>query len=117
MKINKIIYWTATVIFCIIMVFSAGMYIMQTDTIKNIFEDLDYPSYLVIPLAVAKLLGVFMILWRKNNWLTHWAYAAFFFDLTLAAIAHYHADENFVFPLSAMVFLLISYFFGKTVRP
>ncbi|MBT0607030.1 DoxX family protein [Aequorivita echinoideorum] len=116
MKTNRIIYWVATTIICAMMLFSAGMYLAQTEEVRGIFEDLDYPAYLVVPLAVAKILGVLMILWRQPNWLMNFAYAGFFFDFILASMAHYHEGESFAFPLAAMVFLLISYFFGKTAR-
>jgi hypothetical protein len=84
--------------------------------VQGIFESLNYPTYLVIPLAIAKVLGVIMILWRKSSWLTEWAYAGFFFDIVLAFFAHHFNGDDVSFALIAMVFLLISYFFGKGVR-
>jgi len=116
MKTPKILYWIATILFCGLLLFSATMYFIQTEDIITIFEGFNYPSYIVIPLAIAKILGVIMLLWRKSQWLTEWAYAGFFFDIILAFTAHYHADEDVTITLVAMILLLISYFFGKVVR-
>lgn len=116
MKSQKIIYWTATGLFCAIMLYSASMYLLNTEMVKDFFESFNYPTYIVLPLAVAKILGVLMILWRGNAWLTEWAYAGFFFDVTLAFFAHYSAQDDVTLTLVAMLLLLVSYFFGKTVR-
>ena len=37
--------------------------------------------------------------------------------VVLAAMAHHHADDSITFTLIALILLLISYFFGKEVRP
>lgn len=116
MNLQKGIYWIATLMLCAIMLYSASMYFMNTDMVEGFFERFNYPTYLVIPLAIAKVLGVIMIVWRKSSWLTEWAYAGFFFDITQAFFAHYFKDDDVTLTLGAMVVLLISYFFGKTVR-
>lgn len=116
MKIQKIVYWVATILFCGLILFSASMYLTKTNMVKDIFESLDHPTYIVIPLAVLKILGVIMLLWRKSPWLTEWAYAGFFFNIVLASSAHYYAEENTTLTLVAIILLLISYFFGKVVR-
>jgi len=116
MKAQKITYWIATALFCAVILYSASMYFLNTEMIKSFFESYNYPTYIVIPLAIAKVLAVIMILWRYSKWLTEWAYAGIFFDLIFASLAHYHANDSILFPMIAMIFLLISYFFGKVVR-
>jgi len=117
MKINKYVYWISTVLVCLLFLYSASMYFTKTEIVKGFFESLDYPTYIVIPLAVAKILGVVMILWRKNSWLTEWAYAGFFFDLVLATLAHYHAGDRIIgFSFYGLLLIFSSYFLGKTVR-
>jgi len=117
MKTQKIIYWIATVLLCLLMLYSAGMYLSKTEVMQSIYEQLGYPSYLVLPMAFAKLLAITMILWRKSAWLTEWAYAGLFFDMVLAFFAHYMVkDGGTLFPLLGLIFLLVSYFFGKVVR-
>ncbi|MBX2826730.1 MAG: DoxX family protein [Flavobacteriaceae bacterium] len=116
MKLQKIIYWVATLLFCAVMLYSASMYFSNTEMVKGFFERFNYPTYIVIPLAVAKVLGVIMVIWRKSKWLTEWAYAGFFFDVVLAFFAHQMLGDDVTFTLATLVFLLLSYFFGKEVR-
>ena len=116
MNISKVIYWLATLILCGVMMYSASMYFMNTEMVEGFFEHFNYPAYLVIPLAVAKVLGVIMVLWRGSQWLTEWAYAGFFFDVVLAFFAHYTAGDSVSFTLITMIALLVSYFFGKEIR-
>jgi hypothetical protein len=54
------------------------MYFTNIEMIKGFFESFNYPTYIVIPLAVAKILGVIVLLWRPNKWLSEWGYAGFF---------------------------------------
>lgn len=117
MKVQKIIYWLTTIGLCGIMIYSAQMYFRNTEIVEGFFESFNYPAYIVIPLAVSKVLGVLMLLWRGIPWLTEWAYAGFFFDIVLAAMAHNHANDDITFTLIALVLLVLSYFFGKEVRP
>ena len=117
MKIQKVIYWIATGLLCALFLYSATMYLTNTAVIQGYYQDFNYPSHLVIPMAIAKILAVIMILWRKSDWLTEWAYAGLFFDLVLACMAHYYADDpEITLPLVGIIVLLISYFFGKVVR-
>ncbi len=117
MKIQKAIYWISTLLLCGIMLFSATMYFTKTEMIEGFFESFNYPSYIVIPLAVAKVLAIIMILWRKSAWLTEWAYAGLFFDMVLATTAHLHAnDGGATLALIGLLSLTLSYFFGKEVR-
>jgi len=117
MLTKKIIYWVATVVLCGIMLYSAQMYFRNTEMVEGFFKNLNYPSYFVIPLAVLKVLGVTMILWRKSQWLTEWAYAGFFFDLVLATAAHHYAGHGiFGFSLYGLITLFPSYFLGKYIR-
>ncbi|MHA7056744.1 DoxX family protein [Aquimarina sp. M1] len=114
----KIVYWVATLGMCGIMLFSAQMYFRNTDMVRDFFENLDYPTYLVIPLAIAKILGVLAILSNKIKWLKEWAYAGFFFDMMLAFAAHHIKDDGQgLFATLGLIFLIISYASGKKVRP
>ena len=116
MNPGKLIYWASTVAICLIMCYSASMYFSNTEMVEGFFRRFNYPDYLVIPLAVAKILAVIMILWRKIPWVTEWAYAGLFFDLVLAFFAHERLGDSVTFVLLAAIALLTSYFFGKYYR-
>lgn len=115
-KLFRIVYWLSTIILCVILLYSASMYFSKTEMVKGFFENFGYPTYIVIPLATLKVIGVVIILWRKSRWLTEWVYAGFFFNLILATAAHYTAGDSIGLSLYAILLLFPSYFLGKTVR-
>ena len=118
MKALRIAYWITTVLACGIFIFSAQMYFRNTEMVQGYFEHLHYPIYIVIPLAIAKLVAVAMLLWRGVPWMTEWAYAGLFFDAFLAFTAHIQAgDGGYMFSIIALITIPISYFLGKKVRP
>ncbi|MGO3182808.1 MAG: DoxX family protein [Aequorivita sp.] len=117
MKAQKIIYWIATGLLSALFLYSAFTFLTNTSVIEGNYQDYQYPSYLVIPMALAKIFAIIFILLRKPKWVMEWAYAGLFFDLALASFAHYSInDPGFTLPLVGIVLLLTSYFFGKTVR-
>ncbi len=114
MKISKIIYWLATGLLCLMMLGSAGMYIFNHGEVVKMFQAMNYPPYIIYPLAVAKILGVAAILTKTSKFLKEWAYAGFFFDFLLAASAHYFAGvPSPLLATVAIVLLLISYALDK----
>ncbi|EDP96343.1 DoxX family protein [Kordia algicida OT-1] len=116
MKIQKIIFYIATGLLSLLMLFSAGMYIFKNADITQAFTNFGYPTYIIYPLAIAKILGVIAIWQNKSQALKEWAYAGFFFDLILAFFAHYMiSDGEQGASVVGMVFLLISYYFGKKI--
>ena len=116
MKIYKIAYWISTGLLCLLMLASAGMYIFNHQAVLEIFKTLGYPTYIVYPLAVAKILGIIAIISKQSKWLKEWAYAGFFFDFLLAISAHLNAgDGEYPLPIIALILLLVSYVFDKKV--
>lgn len=99
------------------MLFSVFNYFTNYDMIVGFFEHFVYPTYLIYPLAVAKILGLLAIWGNFSTWLKEWAYAGFFFDTLLAFFAHYITDGNvYLFAFLALIATLVSYFMAKQVR-
>ena len=116
MNKNKIIYWISTGLLSLLMIMSAGMYIFNHEMIITVFQNLGYPSYIVYPLAIAKLLGIIAILTRKSNTLKEWAYVGFFFDFILAFSAHFAiSDGEYGAAIVALILLAVSYIYDKKV--
>jgi hypothetical protein len=114
MSTEKVIYYAATALLSIILLFSAGMYIFNHATIVNNFQSLGYPIYIIYPLAAAKILGLFAIWSNYSKTLKEWAYAGFFFNFILALSAHINAgDGGYLFAAMALVLLAFSYVFYK----
>lgn len=116
MKAARIIYWIVTGLLCLMMLGSAAMYVFNFSQASAVFASLGYPSYLVYPLAIAKILGVAAILTKKSKTLKEWAYAGFCFDFLLALAAHLHArDGGFIAPVAALALLFASYFLDRKI--
>ncbi|QHI38843.1 hypothetical protein IMCC3317_42430 [Kordia antarctica] len=116
MKTQKIIYYVATGLLSMLMLFSAGMYILNNAEVSGMFTNFGYPTYIIYPLAIAKILGVIAIWQTKSQVLKEWAYAGFFFDLILAFFAHYMiSDGEQGASIAGMVFLMTSYYLGKKI--
>lgn len=110
MKAKKIFYWISTLLICGLMIFSATMYFMNYEGIAGFFQALGFPTWLIYPLAVAKLLAVVAILTKLSKFLKEWAYAGIFFDVVMAFTAHTLAgDGGWQLAGMGIVFVLTSY--------
>ena len=110
MKVVKIIHWVGTILLSLLMLFSAFNYFFNYEMIVGFFKAFGYPTYIIYPLAVLKILGVVAITTKKVKWLTEWAYAGFFFDIVLAAQAHISiGDGQQGGAFMALVLFLVSF--------
>jgi len=94
MKKNKVIYWASTIIMVLVFTFSASMYLLSYERAASFFVSLGFPTWLIYPLATAKILGIVAVLSKKSSILKEWAYAGFFFDAILALAAHLKAQDG-----------------------
>jgi len=114
----KTLYWIATSLLTAIILFSVYHYFFNHEGIAGRFVYFGYPSYLVYPLAIAKILGLAAIWGNFSGFLKEWAYAGFFFNTLLAFFAHYLTDgSGYLLSLLALLATIVSYFSGKKVRP
>ncbi len=105
MKRNNIVYWIATVIFSLLMIFSAYQYFTNPE-LKGAFVHLGFPGYFRIELAIAKILGAAaLILPMIPLRIKEWAYAGFGITLISAAIAHYSSGDPVAAVITPLVFL------------
>jgi len=92
----KIAYWIVTIVMCCLFLYSAQMYFFNTEMVKGFFGSLNFPTWVVIPLAILKVAGVIAILTDLSSVLREWAYAGFFYDVILATGAHYDAGHGLI---------------------
>lgn len=113
MKRTVLFFWISTGLFSALMLMSAGMYFFNYDMVSGEFQKLGFPTYIIYPLAIAKILGVVAIVSRKSSMLSEWAYAGFFFDFLLALSAHLIAgDGEWQAATAALVLLIASRYFA-----
>lgn len=89
------------------------MYLRNPSDVASYFEMLHYPTNLVYPLAVAKILGVLAVLSNISKVLKEWAYAGFFFDAVLASLAHWTEGHGIGLSFVAIALVLVSRAFWK----
>jgi len=110
MKTYKIIYYVSTGLFTALMLFSVSNYFLNTEMIAELFDGFGYPTYLIYPLGIAKLLGLVALWFFRNKAIIEWAYAGFFFDVVLAFFAHFMiGDGEHMGAVIAFILLLGSY--------
>lgn len=100
---------------------SVGMYLFKNTDVQSMFEGFGYSTYLIYPLAAAKLSAVAVLLSQKQSKIKEWAYAALFFEFVLTFFTHVMiSDGEQTGALITITLLLISYFtekklFNKTI--
>jgi len=117
MKTDKIIFYVSTGLLTALMLFSVSMYFFKHADVATMFTNFGYPTYIIYPYAIAKLLGL-VALWAPSfKILKEWAYAGFFFAFILAFFAHFMiGDGEQTGALVALILLIVSYIFNKRVN-
>lgn len=111
---NLLFYRISTGLMTLLFGFSAVMYFVQHEMVAETFSTLGFPTFIIYPLAIAKLLGITAIWTNKSAILKQWAYAGFTFNTLLAAGAHIAVnDGGFAPAIAGLVFVGISYFFNS----
>jgi len=110
----KITYTTVKVLFSLMILFGTALYFFNYDLVASRISNLGYPTYIIYPLGILKILGVITI-WMKNlTLLKEWAYAGFVFVLTLGVAAHVSINDNEFMPaLLSLILGSISYYLHR----
>jgi hypothetical protein len=117
MKRDRIIYYVATALLTVMMLFSISMYFFKHDDIEVAFTNFGYPTYLIYPYGIIKLVGI-VLLWLPGLYsLKEWAYSGFFFAFILAFFAHYMInDGEHMGALMTLILLMVSYIFYRRIK-
>ncbi|KAB1154199.1 DoxX family protein [Tenacibaculum aiptasiae] len=114
MKTIKILYWISISFFGLSMLSGAALYFFNYQHAYSEFSRLGFPTYIIYPLAIAKIVGVIAILQNKQQTIKEWAYAGFTFNLLFAFSAHYATKDGEAFgPALVLIFLIFSYILDK----
>ena len=92
-KARTIAYWIVTALFCLQLSFTAYAQ-LRLPQVAEAFTHLGFPAYFRVELALAKLLGVVLILAPVPARLKEWAYAGFAITLASALIAHFSVGDG-----------------------
>lgn len=95
-KTINTLYWTFTILFCALMIFSSWSSILvNEDSIKLIHGMLGYPEYFIPFTGWAKLIGAIVLLIPGYRRIKEWAYAGLFFDLIAAVYSGIAVSQTF----------------------
>jgi len=116
-KVERIVYWTATVLFCLQIGFTAYAQ-LSLPQVADMFTHLGFPDYFLVELSWAKFLGVAVLLAPVSARLKEWAHAGFAITLASALIAHFALGDGVVVWIWAAVTGVlwgVSYIFWRRV--
>ena len=122
MNTDKIIYWAATGILCFVFFAGGLMYFFNYDHAHGFFVSLGFPTWIIYPLGILKILGPIVVLSRKSLFLKELALAGFLYDAILAVTAHLMVGDGYIYHgIVAIVFTVVSWIydrklFGKIVQ-
>ncbi|MFY0606815.1 MAG: DoxX family protein [Cyclobacteriaceae bacterium] len=117
MKKDKIIYWITTVILCIFMTLQGFLFTFIPEQAIPIFETVGAPTWLVLPLGIAKLLAVIAILTNLVPLLAKLAYYGLAVNFIAAIVMSLLVgDPGWIGASVAMVILFFSMKYGQKVR-
>ena len=111
-------FWIVTALFCLQIGFTAYAQ-LTLPQVAEAFAHLGFPDYFRVELALAKLLGVLLLLAPVPARLKEWAYAGFAITLVSALIAHFavgDGPEAWGFAAATGVLWGLSYFFWRRLE-
>ena len=111
-------FWVVTALFCLQIGFTAYAQ-LSLPVVAEAFTHLGFPAYFRVELALAKLLGVVLLLAPVPARLKEWAYAGFAFTLASALIAHLSVGDGtdaWGWAAGTGVLWALSYFFWRRLQ-
>ncbi|BDD05560.1 DoxX family protein [Aureibacter tunicatorum] len=114
---NLLIFRISTALLTMLMLLSAGMYLFNYEMVSETYINIGFPTFIIYPLAIAKILGLVAIWTNKSKTLKEWAYAGFAYDLILAVGAHVNVNDGEYFgAVIGLLILAVSYYADKKVN-
>jgi len=115
-KTIRILYWTLTAIFALLMLMDGLGGVMHTEDGRKVMILLGYPEYFLTIAGVSKILGAIAILQNRFAAIKEWAFAGFAINFICAAVSWAYAGDEPAFmllPLIVLGYMLLTYYFWK----
>ena len=117
-KTTKVLYWTFTILFALLMIFDGIGGIAKQPAGVEVMNHLGYPVYSMVIIGIAKILGGLAILQNKYKAIKEWAYAGFAFNFICAFASRAAVGDavfEIIFPLIIGAFLFVPYLLWKRI--
>jgi hypothetical protein len=111
-------FWIVTALFCLQIGFTAYAQ-LRLPQVAEAFTRFGFPPYFRVELALAKLLGIVVLLAPVPARLKEWAYAGFAITLVSALIAHFAVGDGpdaWGWAAGTGVLWGLSYFFWRRLQ-
>lgn len=118
-KLNKIIYWIATIWLSLGMVSTGIVQLIKVPEEVATITGMGYPVYFLTILGVWKMLGVVAILVPRFALVKEWAYAGFFFAMSGAFFSHISVGSEVSKMMPSLLLLaltIVSWYFRPSNR-
>lgn len=118
-KTTRILYWTITGLFALLLLMSGVTEAMQVKEGQEIMVHLGYPVHIMIVIGIGKVLAGIALLQPWYKTIKEWAYAGVTFNLIGAFVARFYAGDSTALILSPLIFLAVmflSYFLWKRLE-
>ncbi len=115
-KTVKILYWTLTILFGLMMLMDGGAGVAQEKTGQEVMRHLGYPMYFMIICGIAKILGALAILQTRFRTIKEWAYAGFTINFIGAAASRAFVGDDvslLIPPVVMLGILFVTYYLWK----
>ena len=115
MKKRNVLYWILTGIMAAFMLMGSTQDVLRVPAALAWFVHLEYPSYLLPFIGIAKILGVTAVVAPGIRRLKEWAYAGLVFDLLGATYSHISVSDSsaWIVPVIGLLLVAGSYAFYR----
>lgn len=118
-KTIKIMYWTVTVLFALLMLMDGMAGIMRVEGGRQGMIHLGYPMFFLSIVGAAKVLGVIAIVQTAYSLIKEWAYAGFTITFIGAFASRAFVGDGIALlipPIIMLAFMFLTYFLWKKYK-
>lgn len=119
-KALRISYWTATILFALVLVMDGIGGVAQAEAGKEALAHLGYPMHLLTIMGVAKLLAAIAVLQTRFQAVKEWAFAGFAFTCVGAFWSRAAVGDGIdllIFPIIFLAIMCVPYWLWKKYDP
>ncbi len=112
------LYWIAIGLFGLLFIGSAIFGVVDPQGSYDEYRHLEFPSWILYPLSLLKVLGIVAIISNRSQTLKDFAFAGFLYDLLLALGGHIAQQEiKFLLPIFGLTLWGFAFYMDRQLHP